>query len=123
VSRPLPEWIGKGPGTPIPPRVRMRVLNGTSRRCAYCGNAITSRDWAIDHIKPLIEDGENREGNLQPLCGPCHRLKTAEEVARKAIVARKSLKHYGIKKSQGRPMAGTKRSGIRKRMSGKVERW
>lgn len=35
----------------------------------------------VDHITPLSEGGTNDAGNLQALCGPCHRLKTSIEQA------------------------------------------
>lgn len=36
---------------------------------------------------------------------------------------RQRQKHIGAFRSSSRPMPGTKRSGIRKRMNGNVERW
>lgn len=35
----------------------------------------------VDHIKPKAKGGTDEERNLQPLCAPCHELKTAKESA------------------------------------------
>ncbi|WP_405708029.1 HNH endonuclease [Streptomyces xanthophaeus] len=32
----------------------------------------------MDHIQPLALSGTGTDGNVQPLCRPCHRLKTRE---------------------------------------------
>ncbi len=40
--------------------------------------------WDMDHIVPLAEGGEDTLDNLQALCQPCHKEKTAEQAARKA---------------------------------------
>jgi 5-methylcytosine-specific restriction endonuclease McrA len=78
--------------------------------------------WQCDHIVAVVNGGENRERNLQTLCGPCHGFKTKADVSEKAKVYAVKAKHLGVKKSS-RPMPGSKASGIRKRMSGAVERW
>jgi 5-methylcytosine-specific restriction protein A len=36
----------------------------------------------VDHVVGLAEGGTNDPTNLQPLCQPCHDLKTAQESAR-----------------------------------------
>jgi 5-methylcytosine-specific restriction endonuclease McrA len=35
--------------------------------------------WELDHIVPLIDGGSHALSNLQTLCVPCHRTKTADE--------------------------------------------
>jgi hypothetical protein len=53
--------------------------------------------WDLDHIRALINGGENREGNLAPILhGRPHKEKTALDVAEKAKVARLRAKHLGI---------------------------
>ena len=51
--------------------------------------------WAADHVEPLAEGGGYGLGNLQTLCVPCHKKKTAEQAWRKAqqrkLVGRKFL--------------------------------
>lgn len=98
-SRTLPEWIGKTPDTAIPIRVQVRVYEHTEGKCQSCGRKVRGRnDWQCDHIQALVNGGENRESNLQVLCGWCHREKTAADVAEKAVTRRKAARHIGTKK-------------------------
>lgn len=122
-AREVPEWIGKTPDTPAPPRVRLRVFEAFGGRCAICGCKIGATvKWALDHIIALINGGENRESNLQPICDACHKAKTRADVAEKAKVARIREKHIGIKPRKSRPMPGSKASGWRRKMNGEIER-
>ena len=124
MSRSVPEWRGKTPDTAIPPRVKVRVFERASGHCQECGVKIRQgMVWECDHVISLINGGENAETNLQCLCGPCHALKTRGNVAEKATLAKKRKKALGVSKRRGRPMPGTKASGIRKRMNGDIERW
>jgi len=40
--------------------------------------------WDADHIVPLSQGGDHHPRNLQTLCVPCHKLKSAEDAARAA---------------------------------------
>jgi hypothetical protein len=51
------------------------VLARGGHRCASCGGEAT----VVDHIIPLFRGGGDEEGNMQPLCGPCHRAKTLRD--------------------------------------------
>jgi 5-methylcytosine-specific restriction endonuclease McrA len=98
-GRTIPEWIGKTPDTPAPPRVRLRVWDAASGRCAICGRKIGAGErWECDHIVALANGGENRESNLRVLCCNCHKIKTRGDVAEKAKIARIRKKHIGITK-------------------------
>src|SRR5262245_10360065 len=125
MARTVPEWIGKTDDDPVPPRVRLRQFERDNGCCRGCGRKLRPGDkWKTDHIKALINGGENREKNLQTLGECCEPQKTANDVAEKSDVYESRLRHVGIKrKSKGRPMPGTRASGIRKRMSGLVEPW
>lgn len=129
MARATKEWIGATDDSAVPPRVRLRVLERFDGRCDLggigCGRQIAAGDkWCCDHIKALINGGENRERNLHPLCEWCTPIKDAADVAEKSYTAARRKSHAGIKrKPKGRPMAGTKASGIRRRMDGSVERW
>jgi 5-methylcytosine-specific restriction endonuclease McrA len=35
--------------------------------------------WEVDHVVPLIDGGNHDLVNLQTLCSPCHRRKSAQE--------------------------------------------
>jgi len=97
--RSVPEWVGKTPDTAIPPRVRVRVIDAQGGKCAGCNRKLGMCGEAIDidHIRALINGGENREANLQALCPMRHAPKTRADVAEKATVARKRAKHLGVK--------------------------
>lgn len=124
MSRSLKEWIGKTDDTPVPPRVRLRVFEKFNKCCGGCGMPLMGKRWTCDHVIALINDGENRESNLQPLGDACcNPEKNKADVAEKSMVARVKKKHYGVRGRKGRPMPGTRASGIRKRMDGRVERW
>lgn len=122
-GRAVPEWIGSHPDAKIPPRVLLRVFLRFDGRCQCgCKRKIgTGEAWQADHRIALVNNGPHSESNLQPVLVEHHKNKTADDVAEKSKTARKRMKHYGIKKS-GRPMPGSKASGIRKRMDGTVER-
>jgi hypothetical protein len=124
--RSVPEWIGRNDDAPVPPRVRVRVFRRHGERCAGpCGRALREGDaWSCDHVVAICNGGQNRESNLQPLCDWCRPAKDALDVATKSIIAKAALRHCGIKlRPKGRPMLGTRASGWRKRLSGKVEPW
>lgn len=123
MSRSTPEWIGASPDAKIPPRVRLRVFERDNGAC-QCGCTIKIRPgdiWQTDHIIALANGGKNIESNLRTLLANHHKIKTAQDVAEKAKVYRKRAKHLGLA-PKGRPMPGSKASGLRKKMDGTVER-
>ncbi len=123
MSRATDEWIGKDDDTAIPPRVKARIFDRDKKHCRHCTNPISgSRLPAYDHIIALINGGENRESNIQLLCVDCHKPKTRADVAEKSRVSRKKMKFLGIAPKKGRPMPGSKASGLRRKMDGTVER-
>ena len=51
--------------------------------CRICGAlGRVSLATEVDHVVPLAEGGSNDDANLQPICGDCHKAKTAEEIRR-----------------------------------------
>lgn len=123
VGRSVPEWVGKSPDEPFPPRVRLRILKAHGNRCASCTRDIRPGDtWTCDHIIAVINGGPNRESNGQPLCEWCNPKKNAADMAVKSKTASSQKKQYGLAKPKGRPLGGSKASGWRKRMNGQVER-
>lgn len=99
MSREVPEWIGRTPDTPAPPRVRLRVFERYKGICYLSGRKIMPGDkWEIEHPQAIINGGENRESNMAPaLVGP-HKRKTAQDLAQKAKNDRVRKRHLGIKK-------------------------
>ncbi len=75
-----------------------------------------------DHIKALVNDGENRENNIQLLCEICHLHKTREDVAMKTATYRVRSKHLGIKRKKRSSFQTNKTGPFRKKMDGTVER-
>lgn len=123
--RSIPEWIGKTDDTAVPPRVRLRVFEKHGGRCYLSGQKILPGDkWDLEHIKALCNGGEHRESNFAPALARYHKPKTKADLAEKSHVYARKLSHAGIQqKPKGRPIPGTRASGIRKRMNGNVERW
>lgn len=100
----------------------------------------------IDHVVPRAIGGEDHHANYQPLLRATeHKAKTkrdVREIAKTKRVAKKHAAHESAmaekisvaqtvskihterngKKWRSAPMPGTKKSGLRKRFSGKVER-
>ena len=48
------------------------------------GYLIRQSLWEADHVVPRTDDGEDELDNMQTLCQPCHRLKTARENSARA---------------------------------------
>ena len=124
MSRSTDEWIGKHDDAAIPLRVKERVARASGDLCVKCDRKVGEKlRPEFDHITPLILGGQNRESNIQLLCHECHGAKTKLDVKLKAKVARVRTKlSLGIKTAKGRPMPGSRASGLRKRMDGTVER-
>lgn len=122
MTRRVPEWIGKTDDTPIPTRVRLRVFERYGGICHISGRPIrTGERWDCDHIVAIINGGEHRESNLVPVLKDPHKSKTAEDVALKSKNYRKRSAHLGLKKTS-RPIPGSKASGWKKSISGKVSK-
>lgn len=123
MSRAVDEWIGKTDDSVAPPRVQLRVYMKFNGVCQCgCGQSIRAgQKWQTDHVIAIINGGENREENLQPLLIEHHKAKTRQDVAIKSKTARVRAKHLGIKRK--RSSFGTNRDGIwKKKMSGEVVR-
>lgn len=123
IGRSVPEWHGKTLDDPVPTRVRMRVWERDGRSCKKCTRIIRSGDrWVCDHTVAIINGGPNRENNLQTLCWWCRPNKDADDVALKSDNYRIRVAHFGQREPRGRPMPGTRRSGLKKKLDGTVER-
>ena len=97
------EWYGLLPG----------------QRC----NAPLSSGVEFDHIDLDANSKDNSLSNCAAICIPCHRVKTfGHDIPVAAKTIRQQDRHLGINaKPKGRPMPGTKASGIRKKLNGSVE--
>jgi len=86
---------------------RAQVRKRDKGVCNHCGKF--AMKWDVDNIKPLVEQRDVREedldwdyyklDNLQTLCKPCHRLKTNSEVILKKNVKKKrKISYRSLKK-------------------------
>ena len=81
----IPEWIGATPDTPIPDRVKDRILRRQDDRCFDCKRPFGHKLKAeFDHDPALINGGENRERKIFARCEQCHDLKFPDDVAEKS---------------------------------------
>jgi 5-methylcytosine-specific restriction protein A len=103
VSRQVEEWRGATDDTAIPMRVKLRVFERHGGICHLSRRKIAAGEpWDCDHVKALINGGENRETNLAPALKAPHKAKTAADVAEKAKTAKIRAKHLGLwPKSKG----------------------
>ncbi len=63
-----------------------RRMKGRGMWAKLCEKGFVRRRslWELDHIIPLIDEGGHDLSNLQSLCVPCHREKTARESGQRA---------------------------------------
>ncbi len=60
--------------------IRVRVLQRDKGLCQLCLRAGVVREAkTVDHIIPKAHGGTDADSNLQSLCWPCHKAKTARE--------------------------------------------
>ncbi|WP_256681066.1 HNH endonuclease [Pseudomonas sp. JUb52] len=76
-AKPRGNTWGEGRGGRPWRRIRERILQRDLYTCQACG--LVAADAEVDHIVNLAQGGGEGDENLQTLCGPCHRAKTARE--------------------------------------------
>lgn len=112
-GRTVPEWIGKTPDSKPTAKVIDRLFLRQGGKCALTGRKMRPGDARhADHIKPLKDGGENREGNLQLVLADAHRIKTVAENSARAKERRLRLKHQGMWPKSKHPL---KSRGFQKR--------
>lgn len=123
MSRTVPEWIGKTDDQPVPPRVKLRVFEKFGKACAGCGLSLLGKRWTCDHAKALINGGENRETNLQPLGDDCcNPKKNKADVGEKSKNYDRRSKHYGVKSNQRSQWPCGRDSQFKRKIGGEVVR-
>lgn len=91
--------------------------------CETCGNMLRGGDIIYEHIKPDGLGGENDLENCKVHCKNCAKVKTIKDDNPRMAKADRQLKaSYGLKKKKWRPLAGTKASGLKRKMDGTVVR-
>ena len=73
------ESWGSGRGGRPWRRKRESILIRDNYTCRVCG--LTIKDLEVDHIVNVAQGGTDDDGNLQAICVPCHKAKTARESA------------------------------------------
>lgn len=107
----------------FPSKVRIAAFDRAKGRCEVCSAHLFVGKYQYDHIIPTAVGGPPTLENCRVACTSCHGTKTAKvDVPAIAKTARTKAKHIGAKTAKGRPLPGTKASGLRKKMSGEVQR-
>ena len=65
-------------------RQKLRVWLKQNARCNACTVVVALTECDLDHVRPLVDGGELADWNTQVLCRPCHKDKTAGEIAERA---------------------------------------
>lgn len=73
------ESWGSGRGGRPWRRKRESILIRDNYTCSVCG--LTTKDLEVDHIVNVAQGGNDEDSNLQAICIPCHKAKTARESA------------------------------------------
>ena len=100
---------------------RIAIFDDADGICHLCELPILpgKEEWQAEHPTALALCGSDKVEDMRPAHKKCHAVKTAkEDIPRIAKAVRQRANHLGVKRHQGRPMPGTKASGIRKPMGG-----
>ena len=54
---------------------RTAIFRRDGFRCVYCANVFAYDQLTIDHVQPLVKQGDNSPGNLVTACIPCNTRK------------------------------------------------
>lgn len=110
----------------LTPTQRLKMFEAHKGMCVLCGAKIhAGKPWVDEHLTPLSQGGSNDMTNRGPAHKACADTKTFGsdgDLATTAKSKRQKIRHLGIHKPKGRPMAGTKASGLKRRMDGTVVR-
>lgn len=106
------------------PQAREAICLAHGWVCVICTGKIdpVREKWILEHLLALAAGGSDDDENLGPAHYKCAIEKTKDDVKTIAKINRVRSKHLGTKVKSGRPMPGTIRSGIKKKMNGSVER-
>lgn len=106
----------------FPKAVKLAAWERCGGRCEECTAYLFPGRFQYDHDIPDGLGGEPTLANCVVRCSACHGTKTAKiDVPRIAKAKRVQANHLGIKKAK-RPMPGSRASGLKKCMDGRVVR-
>jgi len=103
-------------------RTKLEAYQRAKGRCEECGARLDAGNVDYHHKNECTMGGDNSPENCMAVCKTCHKRITGQRAPVIAKSNRLRARHLNLEKPHGRPMPGTKRSGWRKRMNGKVER-
>jgi hypothetical protein len=98
---------------------RVQIFMKTDGRCHECGQRLEIKGWDAHHPQALALLGPDDIDALVPLCKPCHKVDTADDVKTIAKCKRVRDKHIGAKKSKS-PLPFGRDSPLKKKMDGSV---
>lgn len=103
-------------------KVRLAAWQRCGGKCEKCPTILRPGKFQYDHVIPQEFGGESTLDNCQVLCSACHSEKTfKQDIPAIAKSNRVRAKHLGLKKSS-RPMAGSRNSPWKRKMSGEIVR-
>lgn len=106
----------------FPKSVKVAAWNRSGGQCEGCTAKLFPGKYEYHHIKEDTFGGEPVLGNCVVLCIACHGKITASQAGKIAKSNAVRNKYIGIKRNKGRPMPGTKASGLKRRMDGTWEK-
>lgn len=108
----------------ISTKARVGIFQRHGGVCDICRGKINVGElWEVSHRIPLELGGADDESNWFPAHKTCHRKLTAEtDIPQIAKAKRLEAKRIGAFRKAGRPLPGSKASGLKKLMSGEVVR-
>lgn len=108
--------ITPSPHEPVEPTERRKlrshereaILDRQAYRCAGRDCSTNLRIWPfeVDHVIPLWMGGADEPSNMEALCLPCHKVKTAADAKARAKAKRLHLKDTGQWPKAKRPIRG-----------------
>lgn len=96
---------------------RAIVFLAANGKCYICGEKIQEKTWHCEHVLPIWKGGEDTYENMRPAHVLCHKPKTRREAAERAKENRR-----GKPKKPSRPIPGSRRSGLKARLTSKGAR-
>lgn len=104
-------------------KTKVAAFERARGRCENCSVKLAPGNTEYDHDETDWMGGEATLANCKVRCKTCHRLKTTRDIKKIARSRKRYRTNINAKATKSRPMPGTRASGIRKRMSGLVEKW
>lgn len=121
------EYISHTPRSKMSKPRAVKIFLARNGMCCLCHVQISqSERWFIEHPHSLALGGSDTDDELWPAHYSCKATKDAQDAAEKAsrdgAIASNWMKDDRPAKAKGRPMAGTKASGLKKGFDGRVTR-